>query len=453
MAGQTLPVTFTANPNAPQNPTLLLTAEVELPPQAAKATLQQQPAQPTLPPPLSALKAILSPGQPAPVPLNTPVAARVLATPPNQPPTQGQPLLLATGHRAVLQSPQPLMAGSIVVVEFPVVTGPAQVVQVQSGGGQPATQPNTQGAATPQVQQPAQALPPGLQVQGVISGQTSQGQPLLTIQAPPQYAGQTLAVNLPPEAQHHLPVGTQMALRLTEGGNASVLSLVLPQAAQRANTLTFFGEKWQGLQQALSLLQTHAPELAQGLRNQLPQLQTLLPGFLMFVDALRRNSAEQTLGKEAHTLLKSLGLDLTSDVGQLAQLQQRQEDTQWRGTLFPYVENPGEDPRQGGFFWRREKKDEARSRTSTRFIMQLNLSRMGEVQLDGLVNYPEIWLKLRRTTPPEEGFITQLQSLVNDTLEQYGLQGGITVETAPTFPVNPLAEVLAGTPNPLPTNA
>lgn len=441
--GQPLPVVLVPNGNNPPNPVLLLTQNIPL--ASAEVTTQQ----PLQPPQLSALKAILNPDQPVPVPLNTPIAARVLAAQGNQ-----QPLLLATGHRAVLQSPQPLTVGSVIVVEFPVVTGPAQVVKVQSGGGQQTPQPQTQAAPPSATATPAApALPPGTQVQGLISGQTAQGQPLLTIQAPSQFAGQTLPINLPPEAQHHLPVGTQLTIKVEAGGTASVLSLTLPAAAQRAETLTHLGLQWPGLRQALGLLETQAPQVAQALRSHLPQLQALLPGLLTFVDALRRNNPELALGREAHTLLKSMGVDLTSDVSQLSQLQQRQDDTQWRGTLFPYIENAGDDPRQGGFFWRREKKDDARSRASTRFIMQLSLSNMGEVQLDGLVNYPEIWLKLRRTTPPEEGFITQLQTLVNGTLAQYGLSGGITVETAATFPLNPLAEVLAATPNPLPTTA
>lgn len=448
--GQPLPVTLVANPNAPQTPVLLLTQNI------ATTTATTTPQQPLQPPQLSAFKAILNPGQPASVPLNTPIAARVLApqtTPTGQP---GTPLLLATGHKAVLQSPQPLAAGDIVVVEFPIVTGPAQVIKVQSGGGQQTPQPQTQGSgntAPAQPSAPTLTLPPGTQVQGLITGQTEQGLPLFTIQSPPQYAGHTIPITLPPEAQHHLPEGTRLTIQVQPGGTANVLNIALPQAAQRANTLTHLAQQWPGLQQALSLLQNQAPQVAQALQNQLPQLQALLPGLVTFVEALRRNSPELALGKEAHTLLRSMGLDLTSDVSQLSQLQHRQEDTQWRGTLFPYIENTGEDPRQGGFFWRREKKDDARSRTSTRFIMQLNLSQMGDVQLDGLVNYPEIWLKLRRTTQPEEGFITQLQNLVNGTLEQYGLSGGITVETAATFPVNPLAELLATTPNPLPTTA
>jgi len=319
-----------------------------------------------------------------------------------------------------------------------------------------AQQGNNTPTAAPVATQTQQAvLAPGMVVQGTLTGQNEQGQPILTLTAPPQLAGQQAALNLAnPTAL--LPLGAGLTLRIDNSLAATILGLTLPTQTQTAYTVGTLGGRWEGLQQGLQLLQQQAPVQAANLRAGLPQLANLLPGLLAFTNALRTPRAEGALDREATAILKALGIDLTSDLAQLSQLQQRpspHSEPQWRGTVFPYVEAPNEDPRQGGFFWRREKRDDPRAPTGTRFVVELEMSQMGPLQLDGLVTYPEIWLKLRRTTPPEAGFTENLQTLITDLLHTYGLSGGIAVETTATFPVNPRAELLAETDNPLPTSA
>ncbi|MBI1308822.1 MAG: hypothetical protein GC129_03040 [Proteobacteria bacterium] len=455
---QPLSLTLLPNRATPQAaPVAVLTAGV-----AATG----RPAQPFTPPALSALHVLINPGGAAPVPVNTPLAARVTSAQPQPLPgpqgqtpqgLTGQFLRLATGHQAVLQSPTPIPVESTLVVEFPTVTGPAQVLQVQAST-QHTPQPQTPtGSPAPTAAQTTQApLPPGTVVEGTLTGTNQQGQPLLTVAQPQAFAGRTLAVNLPAALTGQLPAGTQLSARVEAGATslATVLGLNLTPAAQRTLTLTHLAQQWPALSQGLQLLQGQSPQLAQSLMARLPQLSALLPGLFHFMEALRTNRPEEAFGREATTLLRAMGVTFTGDIQHLAQLHQPAPDSPWRGMLFPYVESPAEDPRQGGFFWRREKKDEnPRSSTSTRFIMQMSLSQMGEVQLDGLVAYPEIWLKLRRATPPEEGFIAGLQALVSATLGQYGMSGGITVEVGSPFPVNPLAEMLQSSPAPLPTSA
>lgn len=343
------------------------------------------------------------------------------------------------------------------MVEFSTPTAP-NVLRIQPAGSQ--TQQNQQpniGTPQPTAAQTAQAVPPaGTVLQGTITTVNEQGQPVLTISQPSSWAGRTIAVVTPqPEATAHLVEGTHLSIRIEPNQLASILTLTLPQASQRAQTLNTLGRQWPALTQALNVLQQNAPQQAQTLRAQIPQLANLLPGLVGFIGALAGNRPQDAFDKSATDILKSMGVDLSPDLHHLAQLQQRPDaaPNQWRGTLFPYVEAPGEDPRQGGFFWRREKPDNPRAATHTRFVVELDMSQMGPLQLDGLVTYPAVWLKLRRTTPPESGFTTGLQQLVAGLLEGYGLQGGITVESAAAFPVNPRAEMLAANPASLPTSA
>lgn len=341
------------------------------------------------------------------------------------------------------------------VVEFPTLAGVGQVLHVQPSGQQTPQQqqPAPPATSTPTPATPSPALPAGITVQGTVS-LSPQGQPILTLAQPAAYAGQSIPLHLPENLHTQIPPGTHLTLRI-EANNTppTVLEITMPPAAERAQTLTTLTTRWESLQQGLNLLSTQAPSLAQSLQANLPQLAALLPGLITFTEALRRKDADLIFGKQTTATLRAMGVDLSSDIQHLAQLQQPQPDTSWRGTLFPYVEAPGQDPRQGGFFWRREKRDDPRAPTNTRFVMNLELSNLGPLQLDGLINYPNLWLKLRRTTPLEGNFTEELQKLVNNTLEAYGLTGGIVVEVTSTFPVDPLAEMLAETPSPLPTSA
>lgn len=448
-------------PPAPQVPAPATTSQPVLFLTGASTATLQLPTtpltvvSPQVPPP--------TPTSPLPqTPTPTPVAARILPPQPGQ--TAGtHTALLATGAVVTLNSPQPLPTGSLVIMADIPINPTAAVQRILSSEGQPQQQPNTnlQGNQTPATAAPVATqtkmavLAPGMVVQGTITGLTEQGQPLLTLTAPPQMAGEQAILNLTnPTAL--MPLGAGLTIRVDNSLAATILGLTLPAQTQAAYTVGTIGARWENLQQGLHALQQQAPLQAANLRASLPQLSNLLPGLIAFTNALRTSDPEKVFDREASRILKSMGIDLSSDISQLSQLQQRpspQSENQWRGMLFPYVEAPGEDPRQGGFFWRREKKDDPRAATSTRFVVEVDMSHMGALQLDGLVTYPEVWLKLRRTTQPEEGFTANLQTLVTQMLQSYGLGGGIAVETTATFPVNPRAELLAETENPLPTSA
>jgi hypothetical protein len=66
----------------------------------------------------------------------------------------------------------------------------------------------------------------------------------------------------------------------------------------------------------------------------------------------------------------------------------------------------------------------------------MNLSSMGEVQLDGLLTYPELWLKLRLHPGYDTSFAPGLQNAVQSVLEGFGLSGGLSVETSSVFPID-----------------
>jgi hypothetical protein len=280
-------------------------------------------------------------------------------------------------------------------------------------------------------------------------GQNASGQPLLTLTNTGPLAGQTFALTLQNGSQSGAPlaatlvVGAKVQIGIEPSGNATLLALTLPQAAARATALASLGSQWPALQNILNALQGHNPALAAQARANLPQIANLLPGLTRLLQSLPGADTAKLLGAEAARTAQALGGTLAPDLAQLQTLTQRPEDGGWRGIIFPYCENPEGNPKQGSFFWRREKKADPRAPTSTRFVAELELSTLGPLQLDGLLTYPTLWLKLRSQRPLPEGLSQALQQFIAPLLTSLSLEGGISTESALTFPLHPAAQIRA----------
>jgi hypothetical protein len=398
------------------------------------------------------------------VPATTPAGVQLGRILPPTPTTPAglQPVLLASGHMAHLEvlplppsltpplSPPP-GAGNVLRVNIQTLGGPVQILQLQQNPPQllPPT-PGQSTAPTTPPQTPNAVLAPGSVVAGFISSQDALGQPILTLTTPSAMAGQSFTLSLGANAASTplaatLVVGAKVQVAIGAQGEAHLVALELPAAAARATTLASLGTHWENLTQTLNLLQNINPALAAEARAQLPALANLLPGLVRLLEGIRTKDPAKLLGPTAARLASSLGPDLSGDLQQLQQLLSKnpEDPSQWRGFIIPYLENPEGHPQQGSFFFRRESSDDPRSAAPTRFVAELTLSQLGPIQLDGLVSYPEIWLKLRLLQMPPAGFETGLHSLVATLLEGLNLQGGILTERVKAFPLNPAAELRA----------
>lgn len=461
---------------------------IVLPPTVAgsASAVPQAIASPAAPALLQALRLLVPANAPsgeqlarvlAPVVPNTPAAVPLVA-PVNKgtplPASVSQPVLLASGQQALLEvsetiralvpswvNPHTLQAevpaGTVLRVNIPTLAGPTQILQLHSNQPQllPQGAPNAAGAAgsAVPVQTPQAVLVAGSVVAGTITGQNAQGQPILTLAQPAAAAGQSVALTLGQGSTPQAPltatlaatlvVGAKVQILVAENGSAQLLALELPPASARATTLATLGSNWEALQQTLNLLQGANPQLAAQARANLPALANFLPGLMRLLEGIKDRDPSKILGAESARLAQALGPDLTPDLAQLQQLlaKQAEDPSQWRGFIFPYTENPDGQPQQGSFFFRREAEDDPRSSTATRFVAELNLSQLGAVQLDGLVTYPEVWLKLRTQQPMAAGFNEGLQAIITPLLAQLQLTGGISVETVASFPLNPAAQL------------
>lgn len=219
-----------------------------------------------------------------------------------------------------------------------------------------------------------------------VRGQTPSGQPLLAV------GEQILAVRGGPR---NWPVGTEVQLAIGAGADL----VALKESAGKGN--------WNGLQQTLALLAQSNPALFHELTAlRIPQAQTQqLPGALLFfLSAAQGGNLSKWLGTELEEKLESVKrndlLQKIQDEWHANQTRAFDEvNGEWRGMHVPYA---GQDQLHSFRFYvhsrardgEKQKEGDARD-WAKRFLIDLSLSRLGPIQLDGLVHKKKLDLVVR----------------------------------------------------------
>lgn len=279
-----------------------------------------------------------------------------------------------------------------------------------------------------------QAGAQGIQFQAMVIAADGKGQMTLSLQ-------NGLTVNV--QSNQPLPVGTQVMLGMKSNGEVQVTGLLLPAADAKASLISKLLVGWEGLDKAIARLQETNPAAAQTVLKPLPSLaRGLLPGFVQFMNAVKSAQLEDLFNKDAIEALRSVGVEgqMRQDVQQMHALHQKsQEDATWRSFIFPYVEDQqDQNPKQGSFYWRSEKDGDE---SSHRFVLNMALSELGALQLDGLVKGKSLYLKVRTLQELTPEVIQGLQEVVATTLEKLDWQGATRVEHTSTFTVDPLSDM------------
>lgn len=145
--------------------------------------------------------------------------------------------------------------------------------------------------------------------------------------------------------------------------------------------------------EALAALQARIPWVAlanaQGGAS-MPTSTTLSSPLMFFMSAMMNGSVRSWLGEHTIRLLEENGhtplLDQAdSEFSQLANLARNTSSQGWQSVFFPIM--TGEQIQMARLFVRRDRKnsDNATGADDTRFMVEVELSQLGELQLDGLV--------------------------------------------------------------------
>ncbi|MDE1153875.1 MAG: hypothetical protein PW788_15185 [Micavibrio sp.] len=204
------------------------------------------------------------------------------------------------------------------------------------------------------------------------------------------------------------------------------------------NFLPLLSDDWPALQESLQTLNAAGADAA--MRNTLPTPGArMVPTTLFFLAALRMGDIQAWLGESALQGLKQSGKQalvdrLTGDFGRIAAQSKETVSGDWRGISLPLLHD--DQISQMQLFLRRHMPDDKDADkgtedrgVTTRFLLNLHMSRMGDMQLDGLMHKKRFDLILRTADALPFNMRQDLMQGFAKGLAESGTEGGMSFQT------------------------
>ena len=283
--------------------------------------------------------------------------------------------------------------------------------------------------ADPKTPAPVTAeLAKGTTQTATLSGRTVMGQPLV----------HTPSATLALATRTTLPSGSTVTFEVTD-------TPVPPEARLRANVSAprqelLMSRDWQALNEAIVVLRDAEPSVAQQILNTVvPRPDTqLAANVLFFLVALRGGDIRAWLGEEPSRALQRHKPDLLSRLSDefrtIGRMAEEPVSGDWRIAVVPF--NSSQELKQIRVFMRRhgtQEEEDGEGDPGTRFIVDVELSRLGRMQLDGLVRGGDKRLDLivRSATPLPGHMRDDIRRIFQDACELTGMKGATTFQCAP----------------------
>lgn len=244
-----------------------------------------------------------------------------------------------------------------------------------------------------------------------------------------------------------LPIGTQLRL--------DVLATTMPvrpvtQAGAmlgtdpRLQALQNFGDSWTNLKQVLEALQQSDPRAAQALAAKLPGPNTMLVNNLVgFMGAAALGDARAWLGPSTTKALEKAGKSglidkLDGDLKSLGRMAQETQAGDWRAQVVPFYD--GHEIQQIRMFMKRNRrsdKDGKEQPGSTRVLVDMSLTALGDMQIDGLIQQKRFDMIMRTRTPLSDQMQLDMRGIFAKSLELSGMTGGLNFSVQADYPNGP----------------
>lgn len=243
------------------------------------------------------------------------------------------------------------------------------------------------------------------------------------------------------------PIGTlalEQPLALAPGSILGLETLAtMPPAAQSAAPAAP-GHAWPALEQTLTILDRIAPDIAARLRSDLTANSgERLAGTLLFLMGAIGSGAWP--GAKTGNALDRAGRGELRQrlMGDLAELRRLADPPSgdWRVFVLPLIDGNAIHPLR--LYLRRGHGGNTRPEDGTRFVLDIEMSRLGALQLDGLVQQKRLDVVLRSHRPIAPELRQELTDVFRNATSAAGLAGDIVFTTASRFAVAPL-EALRG---------
>ena len=268
----------------------------------------------------------------------------------------------------------------------------------------------------------------------------------------------TPAGNILLQQKSSLPVGAQLALALDaiEAPAPAIAGPMPVQTPQQA--LLSLSQNWPTLADIVAILQGGAPAaarpgsvdaaVARQILAHLPQMGSKLgAGMMNAIAALRSGEigrlmgplfAARGLGTEREETVRRL----RGEFAQLSSLAQEKPEIEWRALFLPYLDDQNRVQRIN-LYYRRPRSGEAGDdeKNGTRFVVEADFTRLGPLQLDGLMRQQRFDLMVRSRIRLDERMRRDIEAIYEEARGLTGFAGSIAFQTVDIFPVMPLEEL------------
>jgi hypothetical protein len=479
-----LTVTITAAfyPPAPAAPIAQTTIQPLIPQPFAQALPSPAPAAPIAPgaqapPAVSNMPVIpsapiLSAAPAAPTPAATTPGLAVPSVAPAIPPAAPP---ATTTPAPALAPPATLLPGILSANQYTAPAMPATPQNLASAYPQPFAPVSTGAAAT--------EVLPWLRVEATrlvaVQGQGKAAPaitPSVTPTAAPSAPAQHLFTNLKAEVIGHepgggnfvqtalgtlyiktaqaLPVGTELTLTLTPQTPATLPAPLAPLLPESLSDFTSLATDWRSLKHVFTTLSTLDPALAAALAERiLPKPHAKLTNeMLFFLAAVKKGDVGEWMGRRARDLLAERAPEtLDKFAREFLQLQQAMTEPKtqgWTGLVIPFLTQG--QLQQIRLYLRQDEASGGKRGASDgqRFIIDLDLSSLGDLQLDGFIKAREmkkefdLIIRSARHLPAD---ITQgIRQIFETSLSTTGMQGYVSFQEGREHFLAPLSEARGG---------
>ncbi len=265
-----------------------------------------------------------------------------------------------------------------------------------------------------------------------VTGFTAQGLPLITVQSPASRLPQSFILQ---HNSNNLTLGSQLQISARPPVGVSLATpLVTPQ---NINPL-LQGFQWPAMDDLFNGLLQLSPQAAASLSRSLPSPANALqiaPAAMMFIAAIKAGDIGQFLGQQKIDLLQNAGKEsilnrLTTGGGATqAAAPEAQSSSEWRAVPLPMFWE-GEIHRVTLYTRSESQKQQHDNEGNgrTRFVFDLSLSRMGDVQIDGLLHDERLDLVVRTHHAFTEPMQQTMRQAYSSALDYTSLSGELNFQ-------------------------
>ncbi|NVK17357.1 MAG: hypothetical protein HWE30_01530 [Methylocystaceae bacterium] len=290
-------------------------------------------------------------------------------------------------------------------------------------------QPGQQQVSTPSTPTTSSSGTSTVIIQGTINGQTLSRQPIVKI---PQ--GQIAL-----DTTAKMTDGTHVKMEVLSASKPAVQTS--PPIQTTHNPVQTVGEKWPALDEAMQTLRKNNPTLLDHMtKAMLPKPDSRLAlNMIFFLKALGRGNFKnwgddqtmRALARGKPELLKKL----EGDFQNLADKAKTPNSTDWKIAYMPMLNNNEINQIRIAHRDHRDEEKDAKEDPGVRFVIDLYLSRLGELQFDGLAKDKlrrfDLIVRAKNALP---GFMRkEIHDIFANGMDAIGFDGKISFQVTPHF--------------------